>query len=422
MWPRNYTSEQTGGPSFRLWPWPKLTTFPIFWLGLGLLGLVLTQALNPAWQWHTDGKTWWMQRIPYVTWLPAGVRVPWEWWSPWRNLMIYSTAFLTVCSIWVGFTRRRTLQRFFLILAINGVALSLFGLAQRMLGNGKMFGFWDSPSVSFFSSFVYKNHAGAYLFLTLAVICGFAAWYFMRGARRLEKSNPSGVFAFLATAIAVSILVSYARGATLVMLIYLCLVVAAFLFYQWRLPRAARSPIITVAMIVIFGMFLKTGLSALNSGLAWDRLREAVSGDDASVEARQTLDHAAADMLRSNWAVGVGSAGFEFLFPIYEKQYPQLADRLWRHAHNDWLEFPIELGVPGMLLILGGFVFWAIVLARSYAWQNPLSASIVLGLLFLLGMSLGDFMLQNPAILITWCALWPASALWATLEEQRIRA
>lgn len=422
LWPRSYTPEHTGTTNFRALPWPKLIRFPIFWIGLAMLALVTTQALNPAWEFQTDGKTWWMRAIAHVAWLPHSVSVPFAHWGPWRQLLVYSSAFLTVCAVWVGFTRRRTLQRLFLVLSVNGVALAVFGLAERITGTAKIYWVRESENAAFFSTFVYKNHAGAYLFLALAVTCGSAAWHHLRSVRRLEKSNPSGVFAFLATGIGVSILVSYARGATLVAMVYLCIVVAGFLIHQFRLPKEARQPIIVIALLIIFGYFLKTGMNALHSDLAWDRLRQAVSGNDLSVETRMTLDQASFDMLRDHWGLGTGSGSFEFLFPIYQQHYPSIwGTVMFRHAHNDILEIPIELGLPGLILILAGFAFWGITLVRNYAWQNPLSASVVLGLLFLLGMSWGDFMLQNPAILVTWCALWPAATLWARMEEQRAR-
>ena len=126
-----------------------------------------------------------------------------------------------------------------------------------------MFWFWVSPNPSFFSSFVYKNHAAAYLDLTLATTCGLAAWYYLRGLRRMEKSNPSGLFAFFATCIAVTILVSYARGATLVMLIFLVVCVGAFVAHQLVGPPENRKPIVAIVLILIFGYFLKTGLGTL---------------------------------------------------------------------------------------------------------------------------------------------------------------
>ncbi|MDO8543521.1 MAG: O-antigen ligase domain-containing protein, partial [Opitutaceae bacterium] len=186
LMPRTYTAEHTASNQFRLIMWPKLARFPIFWLGLGLLGYVLTQALNPAWTFQTDGKGWWMASTPHKDWLPTGVDVPFNRWGPWRMLLIYTAGWLTVCAMWVGFTRRRSVQVFFVTLAVNGLLVAAFGVAQRLFGNGKIYWFYKSVNDSFFSSFVYKNHAGAYLVLALAVTCGLAGWFYMRGLRRLE--------------------------------------------------------------------------------------------------------------------------------------------------------------------------------------------------------------------------------------------
>lgn len=424
--PREYTEDESTTGSFRMIPVRRLWRFPIFWLGLALLALITIQGLNPAWAYQTNGKSWWMVAIPHLTWLPSGVRGPFvaqpglPQGTEWRNLIIYTSGLLTVCAIWLGFTRRRTIQRFFTILAANGVALAAFGAAERLFGNDKIYWLIPSDNAFFFASFIYKNHAGAFLNLMLAITCGLAAWYHVRGQRRLEKSNPSGVFVFLAMMIAVAVFISFARGATLVMIAYLCVVGVGFAVFQWRQPSASRRPVITVALLLVFAFFLKTGLDTVQWGQAWSRLQNVIRDQSLSVRAREVADHASLDMLRAHWGLGTGSGSFAFLFPIYQQHYPDIAVRqFWEHAHNDILEFPIELGVPGMLLFAGCFGCWGYLLIRSRVWENAMSATIVLGCLFLVGMSWGDFIFQNPAILITWCSLWPACALWTQLEERR---
>ncbi|MFZ9682276.1 MAG: hypothetical protein ACO3DQ_03610, partial [Cephaloticoccus sp.] len=47
--PRTYVPKQRGDRDDREVMWPKLLRFPLFWLGLALLVLVLIQALNPSW-------------------------------------------------------------------------------------------------------------------------------------------------------------------------------------------------------------------------------------------------------------------------------------------------------------------------------------------------------------------------------------
>ena len=424
--PREHAAVPGGDPAFRLVLLPKLLRFPIFWLGLALLGLIVVQGLNPAWAFQTNGKAWWMSAVKHVAWLPTGVDVPFvappntPQGGPWRMLLIYSSAWLTVCSIWVGMTRRRTLQRLFLVLAGNGVALALFGFAQIGLEARKVF--WTIETrAEFFSSFIYKNHAGGYLLLTLTMAAALAAWHYVRSVRRLDKSSPAGLFAFFVTCIAVSIFISYARGATFVMLAYLTVLVAAFTWFQWRLPAAARSPVITIALLLVFGFFLKTGLQAVRTGRAWSELRAVWTTQDVSVKARQAANQGSLEMLKERGLGGVGAGGYQFLFPFHQKKIPQLTNppQFWQHAHNDVLQLPIELGLAGTLLIVASFAYWAVVLLRNYAWQNPLSASVIVGLLFLVAMSWGEFIFYCPAILITWCALWPAVARWTVLEEAR---
>jgi O-antigen ligase len=421
--PRHYTEEESGSSAFRLVMWPKLLRFPIFWLGLALLTYLAIGALNPAWRYQTDGKAWWMLRLQPVPGLPAGVDLPFAQWGPPRMLMLYASAWLTACALWTGFTRRRPVQLLLGVVAVNGLLLALLGLAQRLVGNGKIFWLLEFPGRTPFASFVYKNHGGAYLFLTLAVTCGLAGWYYLRGQRRMEKSNPSGVLAFFATCIAVSILTSYARGATLTMLVFLLLCIGGFLLHQFRVPAEHRRPIVAFALLLVFGFFLKTGFEALRSGEAWDRIRAGLAREDASLESREWATQGTWKMFQDHALFGTGTSGFRALFPEYVKQDPRLAgmQAQWHQAHNDVLQFPAEFGTVGMIPILLGLGWWLLRLVRSYFWENAFSVATVLGLLLLVAYSWFDFPFQCPAILVTWCALWPAVTLWTQYEEQGSR-
>lgn len=425
--PRDYTVEHTGSNSFRLVTWPRLMKFPIFWIGLALLILITIQALNPSWRYETNGKIWWMRRAAHITWLPESVDVPFARWGPWRMLMIYATALMTVCTIWVGFTRRRTLQIFFLVLASNGLALACVGIAQRLFPSRLMYWVFEPFNGStFFTGFVYKNHAGAYLLLTLSITCGLCGWYYLRGQRRLEKSNPAGLFAFFATVIAVALVVSYARGATLTMFVFLAVCVGAFVIHQVFFNQSGRKPVVLAVLLIVFALFLKMGMGALNSGLAWDRIQEGLAnGGDESFRLRLVVTRASLEMLGEKWKLGVGSGGYGYVFPNYQQHYPEIykfpdgTPQYWWHAHNDWVEFPIELGLPGVLLMLAAGAFWTVALVRRFFWENTLSLVLVFGACLLVGYSYWDFPFQNPAILILWCALWPAATIWVTLEDQR---
>jgi O-Antigen ligase len=336
--PRTYTESQGGDAGFRLVMWPRLFRFPLFWIGIPFLLYIAIQGLNPAWVFtHNERGAWWMTGVDHIDWLPAGVTVPLDRGGPGLRLIMYTSVWLTVCALWVGITRRRSLNVLFTALAVNGIILCGFALAQRLLGNGKMFWFYESPNSSFFGSFTYKNHAGAYLNLTLGVALGIASWYYLRGLRRLEKSNPASIFVFFATFIAINILVSYSRGATMAMLLFLTGLVIAFLYHQFTSPAELRRPIIIITMVILFGFFLKTGMDALNTGEAWTRFAHVFSGNDLSAKARMTANKASLDMLGDYWISGSGAGSFKFLYPTYQQNYPEIwmasgRQLFWDHA------------------------------------------------------------------------------------------
>lgn len=430
--PRDYNEQHTGAESFRLIMWPKLFRFPIFWIGGALLALVTVQGLNPSWMYVTDGKGWWMQQVDHITWLPSGMDVPFERWGPWRMLMIYGSVWLTVCTVWIAFTRRRTIQWLAIVIAINGVVLAGLGIAQRFLPSRQMFWFWNPPPrAHFFSSFIYKNHAGAYLLLALVVTCGLAAWYYYRGIRRLEKSNPAGIFAFMATCIAISMVVSYARGSTLTMFAFITLSLTAFIVHQiFFAKEGTRRPVVVIVMLVMFTVFVANGYQALRFGESWKKIsRGLADGGDTSFKSRMVANRASTEMLRDHWKLGIGAGGFPFLFPAYQQHHPEIfyfpggkRRQYWSHAHNDVLQIPMELGLTGMFLVAAAWLYWIVSLLKYYFWSKPLSLVVVFGAMLFVGYSYFDFPFYCPAVLMLWCVLWPIATRWAALEERSGRA
>lgn len=421
--PRTYSQDFTDRAPFRLYPWPRLLRFPVFWAGLLLLVYILVQALNPAWAYTRDSRGWWMESVQHPGWLPSGTENPFRLGGPWRMLIVYSSAWMLVCSVWIGFTRRRTLQLLFTVLAGNGFALALFAVVQRLTSNGLIYWIWPSPNASFFGSFIYKNHAGAYLLLVLILSVALAAWFHLRGLRRMEKSGPAGVFLFFGALVAMDILVSYARGGTVAMLVFLGGALISFLLFQARRTAGARTPVITVVLLIGFLVFVRIGMGALSSGRAWENMGRLFSGHDVSVQSRQIANQASWEMLQANWPRGSGAGSYQFLFPLYQQHHPEIFQQgstrfFWEHAHNDILEIPIELGAFGVAAILFCGGFWLYRLARAFVWENPFSLLVTLGLLVVLAHAWTDFLFACPAILLTWCALWPGVVLWTEYEDR----
>jgi O-antigen ligase len=427
--PRNYDETTAPGQApFRLYTLPKLIRFHAFWLGLAFLGYVALQALNPAWIYATDGQSWWMQAKESVKWLPSGVDVPFDRGGPWRMLIIYTTVWLDVCAVWIGFTRRRSFQFLFTALVTNGFVLAGVGMLQRLKGNGKILGLFDSPASYFVATIIYKNHAAAYFNILLGLAAGMSYWYYTRSLRRLEKSSPAGIFAFFATGIAVIVLFSFSRAGTILLVLLTALILAILLIQQLRFPADQRRYLTSALFVIFLGSFAWLASYSLRLDSVTERMGLLFKGDrEASIENREIAQLATWEMAHDNLAFGWGSGSFRFYFPVYQQHHLEIYRRpdgrrmYWEHAHNDYLEWLAEFGVIGFGMLVLGAASAGWLSIKLAAWENPLVLFGLLGLGTTLAHAWVDFPFQNPAILTTWCVLLPALGRWAELEELNTR-
>ena len=422
--PRDYDRFTSGEDAFRLYPARRLVRFPVFWLGLAFLGYVLIQAVNPAWTYMADGKVWWLHRLDNITWLPAGMVTPFDKANPWRSLMIYTSAFLPACAVWIGFTRRSTLRYLFTALATNGFLLACVGIAQRLEGNGKILWFIDAPNSYFVSSFIYKNHAAAYFNLILALTSGLALWHLARAMIRMEKSSPVGLYAFFATTIAVIVLFSFSRTGAILMVAFLLFALGMLFMHQRRSSSKGRHPVIPFLIVSMLIGFAVYGSSSLEIDVLSERFNalETQLTTDAP-DMRKLVREATWTMANDKLVTGLGAGAFRFYFPQYQDAYPALvkADNnrrpLWEHAHNDYLETVAEVGIAGSALLTAMFGYTLWTFARLRCWRNPLALLGTAGLFLTLAHAWIDFQFQNPAILCTWCVLFLAYLRWSELDS-----
>lgn len=419
--PRNYTPDLSGGPAFRLNPWARLRRFPIFWIGLALLTYIALQGFNPSWVWTRNSTTWWLVRVDDIEWLPTSIETPFARFNLWRQFIIYASAWLTVCSLWVGFTRRLSLQILLSALCVNAVVLAIVGFVHRLLSPNSFFGHFDwPPGASPFASFIYKNHAGSYFALMASLAFALALWTHHEGVRRGKKSTPASLLVFGALLLAAGVLSSHSRGATLTTAGFLALTGIWLIVRSRRqLARQDRISTITALVALAFALTLLGSARYLDFSEIADRFSALSRNPVSTLEARWKVAEASQAMLVDHGWRGIGAGGFRFLFPEYIKRYPEIHEGgklFWDHAHRDWLEIPIELGSTGtLLLILGGTYGLLFFLRHGGAWHS-LTTPLVFGCMQTAIHAWFDFPFQNPAILITWLALVAIAARWVELD------
>lgn len=421
--PRDYTAEYTDGPAFRLHPWSRLLRFPVFWLGLALLAYIAVQGHNPSWIWERNATQWWLRRVNDIAWLPTSVDTPWERFNLWRQFIIYASAWLVVCSLWIGLTRRRSLQVLLFALAANGCLLLLAAVSQRIAGRDFLLEAMGGVSTgASFATFIYHNHAGAYFSVIMALFAGLAVGAFEQGERALRKSTPAGILAFGALAMAGAVLFTASRAAALGVAVYALALPGWVLWRNRTRPGDAGSRAVTWLVILVFvGVVGYTARQLDYSRIVgkFDRLLKEQTHEE-SARARLAAHEAAGEMLSEHWQRGVGAGAFRFLFPEYIRKHPEvyLEGRLfWEHAHNDWLQIPIELGLAGGGLLAAMAVWLLAGLARGGVLRHPVVLPVTAGLGLTLLHAWVDFPFQCPAILCTWLSAAFLSLRWLELES-----
>jgi O-antigen ligase len=451
VWPRLYEGEQaiifsreqgagsreqgTGGKTnnrehpadnraaaYRLSAVSRLLRFPLLWLGLMLLACLGLQALNPSWIWERNATAWWLRRVNDIPWLPTSVDTPFERFDVWRQFIIYATAWLTVCALWVGITRRRTLHIILSVLVGNAVILGLMGFVHKASGEAKLLWLQAYPDASSFASFVYQNHAGAYFGLMSFAAIGLAVWHFFDGRKRMARSTPSALWGIASLLLVFAVVFSLSRGAIISLTVFGIAAVIAVVILRFSSSTQSTIPTIVPVMVAL-GIFGTVGwmIRQIDFSAVYYRFEQLskLQANDPSVMSRKLAREAAIEMYGDHWVRGVGAGGFRHLYPEYIKGKPMIYEGgryFWEHAHNDWLEIPIELGLTGVLLVAAGFGWLVWTWFRGGGWRHPVTLMVMLGAGQVMAHAVMDFPFQNPAILVTWWSLLAISLRWLELE------
>lgn len=425
LWPRRYRGELAPEGNFTLHAWPRLLRYPLFWIGLVFLVYVLIQALNPAWERVSTPQVWYIQSIAHVEWLPSSVAAPFERMNAWRMLVIWTGVWTAACAIWTGFTRRSAVKAVLNTLIINGSLLALLGVLQKVTGATKFFWLVASPAGTFHSTFVYKNHAGAYLNIIFAFALGLAAWNHVRGLRRLERSTPAPVYLFAAILCGVCVFMSGSRASMLLLGGFILAGGLIYLVWRSRQSSSGGSPATSIIVATLAVGFIALAATYLNLQTSIDQIRNVFGSDRvASIESRIQAREATWELFRDDPITGWGAGSFRHAFPLHQQNYPDIyrpfgSVLFWDHAHNDYVQILAEVGILGVIPLLLTLGWFFRRLLRSGALTQPAFLLITLGLGLTLAHSWVDFPLSNAAIVTTFGLSWILLVRWTELERSR---
>ena len=127
-----------------------------------------------------------------------------------------------------------------------------------------------------------------------------------------------------------------------------------------------------------------------------DKLQDRFEELNLAEDSRLYQSEITTEMLKVHLLTGVGAGAYYIAAPPYRDERISV---FYDHAHNDLLQLPVELGVPGSLFLLvciGYSFFFAlrVQLVRRNVFMKSMGFASTMGLTSLLIHSSADFNLQ----------------------------
>jgi O-antigen ligase len=340
-------------------------------------------------------------------WRPLSL-VPYRGWNAFYAMLVPAAVMVLAVQI-----PREDHRRIALLVIAAGVLNAFWAILQSVSGYAA-WSYWFAVSSrdTVTGLFANRNHLAALEIAILPLLAMVASR--ARGPRAGAVQVACGALGALALMIA---LATGSRAGTALAVVALALAGLVWRARPQRNVKDRRGLAAKKWLPYAIGAFAAAMLAAfgvlLASSTGFERLAETGSGPVG--EYRFLVWRTILEFLPGYLPFGSGVGSFVEIFKIYEPD-AMLGTSYWNHAHNDWLEWALEGGIPAMALMLAAILGWAsraLALLREsrsgrFEVQLGLAGAIIL---FALGLWSGvDYPLRTPALagLAALCAVWMA--------------
>jgi O-antigen ligase len=250
-------------------------------------------------------------------------------WETGRAVLFWAAMF-AACFLAVQiFSDARLRQGFLQAVLIFGAALAVVSTLQLFTSDGKVFWLFPTPHKSFvLGPFVYKNQYAAFveMILPLAVV----------GAITDRRRMP--VYITIAAALYASVIAATSRAGFV--LTSAEIVVIAIAASVRRLAPPRRMAALAATLAACAAIFVVTA--------GWDNLRKKFEQGNQDA-ARSHFLMSSLEMVRERPWTGFGLGTWSTAYPAYARfDNGTFANE----AHNDWVQWAAEGGIPFLLLML----------------------------------------------------------------------
>jgi O-antigen ligase len=287
-------------------------------------------------------------------------------WNTWMAVLNWTVnlAVFFAASQACGFpgVRKRMLQA----LLYFGFVLSVVSVLQYFSGGGKIFWAYQAYEGDMLGPFVSRDRYAAFIELLLPIAVTGA----LRGGVLLR-------YAVMGAAMYASVIAGASRMGALLTTAEIAVVLAI----AWIAGSSSKSNLRSAAATLWLAAIVFSAV--VGWVVLWNRLQ-----DPDPLKGRREMVTSAIAMVRDRPVFGFGLGSFQPVYPRYA-----IVDfgAVVNHAHNDWVEWAADGGIPFSLLLLSVAV-WSI----SKALKNPWG----IGIVAVFTHSVVDFPLQDPLIAI----------------------
>ena len=398
--------------------WVRHPATPFFllfllWSGAQLIplppdtGAALSPRIHSVYQQLLRADVWQEQH-----WIPLTL----EWFTTYQVWVEHVSYFLFFLILLANLRERQSIERWACLLLFLALFQVVYGLTQTYSQTQNIW-WWENTLYPGWLTGTYlgRNALAGYLELTIPLSFGlgaalwppkrenglkrrrgsinkrsepFGAWFRRTFAER-EGLSKSLLFMSLGSLLGVGLLLTGSRGG-IISFAAGCLVMALLLSLKRSSRFLGGVTALAALFIVAIGLYIGIGQTAERFGQ--------VQG----LEHRLRITHSVWHMVRDHPISGVGLGNFN---DAYTPQYALDAYRgktQLLHAHNDWLQAGAELGLPGMILAIAGYL--TVLIRAIVSWHKRhdryvrcLGAGLIAGYIALGIHSFFDYNLHIPA-------------------------
>ena len=271
-------------------------------------------------------------------------------------------------------------------------------------------------------TFVNRNHLAGYLELCLALGIGLLladlrsspGIGFRESLRRFLNTllSPRAQLRLLLAVMVIGLVMTHSRMGNSSFFVSLTVMALVYFAGTGRITRGG---------IVLFASLMLVDVLIVGNFFGFEEVVDRLQATTIEAEERPQVARDTLRMIADYPLIGIGAGAYYVVYPGYQSL---TAGGYYDHAHNDYLEFMVELGVPASLL--AGFAVAASLVAAFGAItrrRDPLmrgvAAGALMGMLSLMIHAAADFNFYIPANGATFMVL--LAVAWITLHLERRR-